>query len=494
MLTQLLRDAGGPPGSGDTPEALGSHLQAIQVWLRRQEPLAEATTSRRRLLTAADLMAATLAGMTAEKVAAEGFDHLDRWEIRAWLARHGASREALASSIMAAAEGFAFGYPGSHRGPAGIGAGAFLHNICRTAFAASDGRFFQMQAGAGDTVFAPLYQVLTARGVRFRFFHAVTGLHRSADGKSVGSISMVRQAQPLNGYDPLVPVRSLPCWPSAPLWDQLRDGERLQGTTPDFEDESRPPTGEPLTLKAGAGFDAVILGIGIGALPDLTAELAEASTDWAAMLAQVKTAAVRTAQLWLTVPSAEYGWKQMADAANPDAPSGNRPLQTLTAGLPGGFGTWTDASAQIARADWGDDDRPWSIAAFTGIAPEPPEPPEAGDANGRLREWLEACMVHLWPHMRAKDGGFLFTALHDPQGRSGADRLSWQFVQTAAHGSQRQTLAAPGSLACRLPPDGSGFDNLYLAGDWTRTDLNAPSMEAAAAAGIQAASAVLKRG
>jgi uncharacterized protein with NAD-binding domain and iron-sulfur cluster len=327
--------------------------------------------------------------MISEGVAARGFDHLDQEDIRDWLARHGASREALTSSIMAAAEGFAFGYPGSHRGPSGIAAGTFLHNLCRTAFATEEALFFQMQASTGDTVFAPLYLVLQARGVQFRFFQAVTGLHLSSDGKAIAEIEMVRQAEPILGYNPLATVRNLPCWPSEPLWGQLRDGERLQREGVRFEDESQPSIGDPFTLNAGTDFDEAILGIGIGALAGKTPQLADVSPEWAAMLAQVQTAAVRTAHVWLTVPSAEYGWKQLVDAGNPLSPSGNRPLRTLTAGLPGAFGTWTDASALIARADWGDDDRPWSIASFTGIMAEPPD---GGSERETLAVWLEECV------------------------------------------------------------------------------------------------------
>ncbi len=486
LLAGLLHEAGATEFGKDLP----GELPAIRNWLHTQGPLAEADTARRRMLTVLDLGTAALEGMIAEDVAARRFDHLDRNDIRDWLARHGASHEALASSIMAAAEGFAFGYPGSHRGRGSISAGIFLHNLCRTAFAVEEALFFQMQSGSGDTVFAPLYQVLQARGVRFRFFHAVTGLHPSHDGKSLAKIQMIRQAELLPPYDPLVTVRNLPCWPSAPLWDQLRDGERLQREAPCLEDESQPLVGEPLTLHAGADFDEAILGIGIGALPDLAWPLAEVAPAWAAMLAEVQAVAVRTAQVWLTVPSAEYGWKQLVDADNPASPSGNRPLQTLAAGLPGAFGTWTDASGLIGRADWGDDDRPWSIAAFTGILPEPPD---GGSQCEGLAAWLEECMGLLWPHMRTQDGGFLYSTLHDPQGRSGADRLGWQFVQAGEHGSQRQTLTAPGALEYRLPPDDSGFTNLYLAGDWTRNDLNAPSAEAAAISGIMAASALSKR-
>lgn len=487
LLARLLQEAGATGVDADVPEA----LPAIRNWLCAQGPLVEADTNQRRLLTVLDLGTAALTGMISEGAAARGFDDLDQEDIRDWLARHGASGEALASNIMAAAEGFAFGYPGCHRGIEGIAAGTFLHNLCRTAFAAENALFFQLQAGTGDTVLAPLYLVLQARGVQFRFFHAVTGLHLSSDGKSIAEIEMVRQAEPLHVYDPLTTVRNLACWPSEPLWDQLRDGERLQRKGVRFEDESQPPVGEFITLSAGTGFDEVVLGIGIGALPGLTPQLASASPAWTAMLAHGKTIAVRTAQVWLTVPSAEYGWKQLVDASNPESPTGNRPLQTLAAGLPGAFETWTDASSLIARADWGDDDRPWSIAAFAGTMVEPPG---GDDQHEALAAWLEECMGRLWPHMRTEGGGFLFAALHDPEGRSGPNRLSWQYEWAGEYGSLRQTQVVPGTLGYRLSPDSSGFTNLYLAGDWTRNGLNAPSAEAAVISGIQAANALIKLG
>jgi hypothetical protein len=305
---------------------------------------------------------------------------------------------------------------------------------------------------------------------------------------------MTRQARPLADYDPLAAVRNLPAWPDAPFWEQLADSASLAASRPDFEDESLPPAGEPLTLLAGKDFDAAVLAIGIGALPSLTPELAAASPAWASMLANVPTSAVQTAQLWLTVPSAEYGWKQLTDTHNPGSPSGNRPLQTLAAGLSGGFGTWSDVSDLLARADWGFDDRPWSAAAFTRLMPGPVEDASAATAAQDMARWLDTHLPRLWPHMRGPEGRFLYSALHDPEGRSGEARLAWQHFWTGAHGSQRQTLSPPGSLHHRLPPDGSGFGNLYLAGDWTRNGIDAASMEAAAVSGFQAAEAIARAG
>jgi uncharacterized protein with NAD-binding domain and iron-sulfur cluster len=54
-------------------------------------------------------------------------------------------------------------------------------------------------------------------------------------------------------------------------------------------------------------------------------------------------------------------------------------------------------------------------------------------------------------------------------------------------------MCAPGSDRYRLRSDESGFDNLYLAGDWTDNGLNAGCIEAAVLSGLQAANAVLGR-
>ncbi len=489
LLALMLEEAGAGPLA--TPFAENrTALAPVRAWLSGQDPAARAETMQRRWLTAIDLTTAAAAGILADDVLTKGFDHLDRWEARAWLARHGASSDALQSSIMAAAEGFAFGYPGCARDHRGIGAGTLLHNLCRTAFGAEDALFYKMQASTGDAVFAPLYQVLRACGVRFRFFHAISELRLGPDGSAIDAIALVRQADPGLEYEPLVTVRNLPSWPCEPLWDHLADGQQLRSAAADFEDESRPPAGEPLTLRRGEDFDDVVLGIGIGALPEMTRELAAASPAWAAMLDHVATAPVRTVQLWLTVPSAEYGWKKLIDAHNPEAQTGNAPLRTVTASLSGDLTAWVDVSDLLVRAEWGFDDRPWSAAAFTGLLPETHET----ILHESVAEWLDGHLVQIWPDMQAGDGGFLYAALHDTNRGTGRERLGWQFVWSGAHGSQRQVLAVPGSLEKRLAPGASGFANLFLAGDGTRNGLNGPSAEAAVISALQAVEAMDRQG
>src|SRR5439155_3164814 len=142
-------------------------------------------------------------------------------------------------------------------------------------------------------VFAPLYQVLKNRGVKFQFFHRVEELHLASDKASIERISLTRQATVKGGgeYDPLVPVKGLPCWPSTPLYDQLVEGTKLEARGLYVEDywAERPPWETSLTLRKAYDFDQVVLGIPLGALPIVAQELIDASPAWKAMVAQVET-------------------------------------------------------------------------------------------------------------------------------------------------------------------------------------------------------------
>ncbi len=101
--------------------------------------------------------------------------------------------------------------------------------------------------------------------------------------------------------------------------------------------------------------------------------------------------------------------------------------------------------------------------------------------------WLEDHAACIWP-------SFAWGQLYDDVGRSGPDRLDAQVLRANINPSERYVLSVPGSTRRRLRPDGSGCDNLFLAGDWTYTPYNAGCIEAAALSGIAAAGAVARRG
>ena len=157
-----------------------------------------------------------------------------------------------------------------------LAAGKALQAMIRIAFEYKGAVLWKMQAGMGDTVFTPLYDVLRRRGVRFRFFHQVTNLGLSDDDRSVATIEVQPQVRLRRGhYNPIIMVDGLRCWPSEPRWNQLEgvDPEKR----PNFEYLCNPLGLEPITLHAGKDFDEVVLGISAGALPPICGELAAAN-------------------------------------------------------------------------------------------------------------------------------------------------------------------------------------------------------------------------
>src|SRR5437763_10151713 len=154
-----------------------------------------------------------------------GFAQLDEIDLREWLRSHGAGEAALASAFIRTIYDLGFAYPGGDATDPANGrgaAGAAARVLLEMAFGYKDSPLWRMNAGLGDTVFTPLFQVLEARGVRIAFFHRLTRVELSADRGSVGRVVLQRQADILNPpYRPLIEVGKLPCWPNQPLWEQL---------------------------------------------------------------------------------------------------------------------------------------------------------------------------------------------------------------------------------------------------------------------------------
>ena len=104
-------------------------------------------------------------------------------------------------------------------------AGVAVHGGLRMWLTYRGAIMWKMNAGMGDTIFAPLYLALQRRGVNFAFFHRVNNLGLSADGTAVDRIDMTVQAtlrDTARGYDPIVPVGGVPCWVRRLAADQFQ--------------------------------------------------------------------------------------------------------------------------------------------------------------------------------------------------------------------------------------------------------------------------------
>ncbi|MBF9058582.1 NAD(P)-binding protein [Rhodobacterales bacterium HKCCSP123] len=438
---------------------------------------------------ALDLGGAVMRGMVADGVYRHGFDRIDAYEISHWLTRHGAKPTTVDGALVRAVYDYAFGFSHgicdhNHRA---IGAGTFVKGSIRLFFTYKGAIFFKMRAGMGDTIFTPYYKALKRRGVKFEFFHKVSDLKLDPSGRHIDRIEIDRQATPRGEYDPLVRVGDIDCWPAEPDYDQLEEGDTLKDRKIDLESSwtDWAPV-EHRTLRRGVEFDDVVLGISLGALPLIAGDLIAADPAWRRMVDKVETAATQAMQLWLKPTVSELGW-----------PDGD----TILTAYADEMNTWADMSHLKASEAWPENADPGSIAYFCGPLPDPERIPPFSDTGfpararaevrERSRKWLESNGPRLWPKAFSVKGGFDDSLLVVADTAKDADPWEGQYFRANYEPSERYVLSVPGSTTARLRADRSGFDNLWLAGDWTYTGINAGCVEAAAMSGLRAAAGLM---
>jgi uncharacterized protein with NAD-binding domain and iron-sulfur cluster len=421
-----------------------------------------------------DLTATILRGILRDDLEERGFGAINDVELTAWLREHGAREATLEQSpILRAFYQLCFAYADGDRSRPTLAAGKALQAMLRMVVGYRGALMWKMQAGMGDAIFAPLYEVLAARGVRFAFFHEVTHLGLSADGRHVERVEIREQARTVDGdYAPLVrDAGGLPSWPAEPLVEQLRDGS--EGVA--FEAGGAVPGARTLTLRRGEAFDDVVLALSIGSLPPVCEELVRHQPRFATMLDNASTVATQALQVWLTDDGEGLGVKP------PGMVSGAyvAPLDTMC-----------DMSHLLEREGWTAADGVRSIAYFCGtMTTVEGETQAAADARARadgLAHLREHATV-LWPGAARPGRGFDWAVLFDPDDGDGDARLAAQYWRANIFGSERYVLTPPGSIAHRLRPSESGCANLALAGDWTRNGICGGSVEAAVTSGKLAA-------
>jgi hypothetical protein len=310
--------------------------------------------------------------------------------------------------------------------------------------------FWKMRAGMGDVVFAPLYEALSGRGVRFSFFSRVERLCLSPDRRSVDAIVIRRQARLRSGsreYRPLVRIRGLPVFPDQADLQQLAPGLGPMGEELESHACTHGVQGVK-QLRAGRDFDSVVLAVPPGMIQHIGNELIEASPQWEDMVRHVASVPTHSAQLWLDTDERSMGWPQRA---------------AVVTGFGPPFDTFASMSHTIPFEAWPETRRPVTAASFCGALAE--------DEFSTSRPFPDAALTELW---RSYDPGMLLGS----------------YYRTNTDPSDRYVLALPGTSRYRLRADGSGFKNMYLAGDWIDCGLNAGCIEAATLAGLQAANAI----
>jgi uncharacterized protein with NAD-binding domain and iron-sulfur cluster len=430
-------------------------------------------------------------GVLRDDVLRKGLNVIDGEDFRAWLARHGASDFTLyRAPIVRGMYQLLFAYIQGDPNRQQLAAGVATRFMLRMALTYRGAVFYKMRAGMGDVVFAPLYEVLKRRGVQFHLFHKVDKLRVNPLTREISRVEMTRQVElknPAVGYQPLVDVRGLPCWPDRPLYEQLVDGKELEASGINLESYwARPWKGQrSVTLECGRDYDVLVMGISLGTFPYLCDELLTHSAKWQRMVEALQTNQTLGVQLWLSRTLEELGWTRSP---------------TVMTGYAEPLNTYADMAQLIPRETW----QPGvvkDVAYFTAPLMDAPVIPPFTDhdfprrEHERLKElsirWLREWTGALWPKAPAYNPtGLDWELLVAPKGKEGVARFDSQFWRANIDPPERYVLSLPGSTAARLGSHESDFANLYLAGDWTLTGLNCGCVEAATMSGLQASQAI----
>jgi uncharacterized protein with NAD-binding domain and iron-sulfur cluster len=398
----------------------------------------------RRLATIVDLITTAVRGVVADGLLASdrGFGAVDDEDFREWLTRHGARPDTTGSSIVRGMYDLVFAYEEGDSGRPRFAAGQGLELAARFFFDYKGAIFWKMTAGMGDVVIAPLYQALQRRGVNFELNCEVERIELAPDRPRVEAVHL-RSETPA-GPGELVRMGGMPVF----------DGSRRPATSPRRR----------RVMRLGVDVDVVVLAVSIGAIPVIAPDLILRDQRWHDLSTKVRTVATRSAQIWLDESETELG------LARDD-------LTSSGWGPP--FDTYASMSHLLPTEQWTGEGGPRGLAYLCGVVPDRDSGGISVDRH--LAAYLDDGLARLLP-------GIL-----DRRGHRRAGVVRHTFTTSATHPSDRYVQALPGSRAARLDADESGVDGLVLAGDWTRTGIDAGCIEAAVISGRRAANTVWGR-
>lgn len=437
-----------------------------------------------------DLAASCLIGLLADDIQSpDDLERLNDVDLRDWLAGHGASQETLESAPLRGWYDAVAAYTDGDPSKPNIAAGVSLNALGRALLTYRGALFYSLRSEVADGFIAPLCAALTARGVRFAYFHRLWQVLPSHSADRIAALEFERQAVPKNGdpfsYDPFVQVAGRWCWPAEARQEQL-----ASPAPPDLASFYAPRRGPTVQLEHDRDFDLVVLAIPLPTASAYCARVLDQKVSWRRALAALSSVETQSLRLYLDKSPEALGW---------------RGKPGILSAFLAPFSTWEDNSHTLENQSWPVSLLPQTIASLFGVLrseSSSPGPEDAGYEMRRLadvrREALGFLTKHgceLWPGAREIDSAssFDFACLIDPEKRSGAERLQAQYLRANVGPAERYTTARAGSLRDRLRPDASGYENLFLAGDWTAAGTGTGSVEGAVLSGRVAARAIIER-
>ncbi|NOY90620.1 MAG: NAD(P)-binding protein [Deltaproteobacteria bacterium] len=414
----------------------------------------------------------------------KSWDELDALDFRDWMESHRipGMPEIRDSAIMQVPYDGVFAYKGPDQSDPKLSAGVAARGLLKLVTDYEKAVFYDMEVGMGEAVFAPLYEVLKARGVKVEFFAKVKTVELSAG--RVEKVTYGRQAVVTAGpyeYDPFRQVGTVRVWRRDPDLTQLTPPVPIAGLDP-FADDVNAQVGADIELNVGSDFDWVVC-----ALPaPVTARVLRGhlADPTLANIQHIPTVATFNLETWLndTLPLLGWPWgsvvvggfrqplnslQENGRLLNVEAWSGpGAPKALIYASGPFGAGWSTDSFDPASRA-----------LAEAAVQTE-------------ARKWVRD---EYWRVLPAAETGtppvFDESVLHHPW--TPGDPMADQYVHESIDQWSRYLLMEPGTLKFRPTPTPLTLSNLRLAGDWTKNGFDIPSMEGTVTSALLAAQSIL---
>lgn len=420
-------------------EALGRALQILarmstELRNRLDEPVRRHSALRRGWQLV-DLLLAAVRGLINDGVVSMGdFSLIDDLDLRAWLVFHGASEEAVACGLLKVlAYDLPFAYEAGDPGKPSIAAGVGLFGLFRILLTYRGAIMWKLNAGMGEVVFAPIYEALLKRGVKFYFGHQVEEIELREDGERQRAVRIAfKQGKSFSMKEKLdvVHVATGPLAGDLPYWT------------------SDPGQGEAVEDIQLTGGDMVVYGLPVMTIDSLIRNPPE---RWRDCGQKVKTVATGCLQLWLNAPVRHY-----APWASPDITVGAYTEP---------FDTWSDMQTLAGEKYTLREDAVKSVAYFCNVFPDDTN---ESTLHREIGSFLGTRVASLWPAYRK-------------------EMIVDRFEQLNNDASSRYTLSLPGTLRARLSPLDDTIRNVRAVGDWTRNSISAGSIESAVISGMLAA-------
>lgn len=413
-------------------------------------------------------------GILKDGVVTRGFDYLNGEELKAWMRRHGANQDILDCCYTRSGYDYLFAYSDGDPKKPDLAAGVGLRGLLTILFCYHNTVFVHMNGSMGEIVFAPLYEVLKSRGVKFQFFHELKGAECSALSGEIVSLEFAQQANLKNQhYNPVFEFKGRHVWPEGPLVDQLENEQPIFGQDAEDRFESGSTLDAPKVSKMlGQDFDVVILAIPPDSIKQLHGNLLSTSLPLARAVATAHSVATVAIQVWAPQDTRTMGGLSketiLTTFAQPFATWADMSYLLRIKGMPDSkfshlsylCGTWTFSAAQIAadpvtsrqlaRQAATHSFSNWWPVNIRSIIDRAPELSDVIEGQPSLKSYI---------------------------------RVNWL-------PSERYLLSRAGSIEQRIVCDGTGLSNLFLAGDWIRNGFDYGAFESAVGAGLQCARAI----